>query len=319
SLAGEPLRGELVRGLRRVAPGARVFNLYGPTEYAPACSGEVTDDRHVTIGAPGRTQLMVLDARLRPVPDGVVGEICLAGDALARGYLNRPGLTAERFVPNPFGAAGSRMYRTGDLGRFLSSGEVEFHGRMDFQVKVRGFRVELGEVEAALLGCTGVSEVVVTAVRHGAEADPRLVAYVVGDRDGEEGIRRRLAAELPHFMIPSAFLFLDALPLTPNGKVDRSRLPEPDLADTALTDAYLAPRTPLERRVADIWRGTLGVERVGVHDNFFALGGHSLLVVEVVNRMSRELGVEPTPRTLFAHPTVAEIADYVESRSTGSL
>ncbi|MEU4570854.1 condensation domain-containing protein, partial [Micromonospora sp. NPDC023956] len=319
SLAGEPLRGELVRGLRRVAPGARVFNLYGPTEsttYATGC--EVTDPDAITIGRPiTGTELMIVDDRLRPVPPGEIGEICLAGAGLARGYLNRPGLTAERFVPNPFGAAGSRMYRTGDLGRFLSSGEVEFHGRMDFQVKVRGFRVELGEVEAALLGCTGVSDAVVTAVRHGAEADPRLVAYVVGEAAEEEGIRRRLAAELPHFMIPSAFVFLDALPLTPTGKIDRNALP-PVAPEPAEPDPVAAlPAADVTARQAGLCRLAARVlhhARVDPDDDFYALGGNSLSAAELAAAVRAELGAELRVDDILRHPTPAGWAARLDFR-----
>jgi len=320
--SGEALPPELVaRFEERLGGegGPRLHNLYGPTEAAI----DVTFWRcprggasKVPIGRPvDNTTILLLDRRGLPVPLGVAGELMIGGVQLARGYHRRPGLTAERFVPAPsFGdpsaEAGARLYRTGDLARQLADGTVEYLGRLDFQVKVRGFRIELGEIESVLAAHPEVREVAVLA-REDVPGDPRLVAYVVAEEGEppEEALREAAGERLPDYMVPSAFVFLDELPLTANGKLDRKALPAPSAARAA----YVAPRTPTEEVLATLWSEVLGVERVGVGDNFFDLGGHSLLVTRVVSRIRRALGVEVAVQHLFRHPTLAELASRVET------
>jgi amino acid adenylation domain-containing protein len=314
ALAGEPLRRDLVQQVYGATRARRVLNLYGPTEdttystWADVARGE---GERVTIGRPvANTRAYILDARLRPVPAGVAGELYLSGEGLARGYLNRPALTAERFIPDPFGPApGARMYRTGDVARHLEGGEIEYLGRSDEQVKVRGFRIELGEVEAALRAAPGVREAVVAA--RGDGADKLLVAYVVADESAGTGAtdwREHLRGRLPEYMVPSAFVTLDALPLTPNGKVDRKALPEPEAHGLRGERAFVPPRNVTEFRVAQVWEDVLGVRPVGVKDNFFDLGGHSLQAVRLMSKLRREFGRELPLATLFRQPTVEQLA-----------
>jgi len=289
--------------------GAELHNLYGPTEAAVDVTWWpwMPGSRKVPIGRPiANARVHVLDRRLRPVPVGVAGELHLGGVQLARGYLGRPGLTAERFIPDPLAAG--RLYKTGDRTRWLPSGDVEYLGRIDYQVKLRGFRVELGEVEAALAAHPAVREAVV-AVREDA-GDKSLVAYVTGETDAE-ALAAQLRARLPGYMVPSAFVVLAALPLLPNGKVDRaalSRLPAPERPGDAV---YAAPRTPLEERLAALWSELLDVERVGLHDSFFALGGHSLKATRLTSRLRAELGVEVELRRIFETPTLGAFAAVV--------
>nr|QEO73686.1 condensation domain-containing protein [uncultured bacterium] len=284
-----------------------MVNAYGPTEVTvnstfwrcdPAFVG-----RRLPIGRPDlNIRAYVLDAALRPVPPGVAGEMYLAGDGLARGYLNRPALTAERFVACPFGEPGERMYRTGDLVRWREDGTLDFLGRVDTQVKIRGFRVELGEIEAVLGALPAVEKVVVLA-REDRPGDRRLVAYVEGAVD-IAALRAHVAGELPDYMVPSAFVVLDALPLLPNGKLDRNALPAP----TAEAVGGTSPRTAWEQLLAELFAEVLGVPAVGVTDNFFDLGGHSLLATRLVSRIRSSFGANVTLRALFDHPTVAGLA-----------
>ena len=300
---------------------SRLFNCYGPTEttiYTAAASLRGAYRREPPLGRPvANARAYVLDAHGSPLPAGVGGELYIAGEGLARGYLNRPSLTAERFVPDPLGEAGSRLYRTGDLARWLPEGDLEFLGRVDHQVKIRGLRIELGEIETALAALAGIREAVVV-VREDAPGDRRLVAYLVGDAPPET-LRPALRDRLPDSMVPAAFVILPSLPLTPTGKVDRKALPAPEWQSA---ESYLAPRTPVEEVLAGIWAELLGLERVGANGHFFDLGGHSLLATRVTSRLRSALGVEVPLRDLFEAPVLADLAARIESilrAATGRL
>ncbi len=304
----------------RLAAGALLVNGYGPTENTTfsTCHRMTRPEQvgaSVSIGQPiANSQAYVLDERMQPVPVGVEGELYVGGDGLAWGYLRRPELTAERFVPHPFSEEpGARLYRTGDRARWLRDGRLEFLGRRDTQVKLRGFRIEPGEVEAALLRHPAVREAVVVA-REDGPGGKRLVAYVVpraAPAPTAAELRGTLQNTLPEYMVPSAFVTLEALPLTPNAKVDRKALPAPDLEGPR--EDFVPPRTAMEERVAAIWGPLLGLSRVGAKDHFFERGGHSLLATQVVSRLREALQVEVPVRTLFEAPTVAELAEHLES------
>jgi acyl-coenzyme A synthetase/AMP-(fatty) acid ligase/acyl carrier protein len=310
---GEALSTELASGLLK--RGVVLWNLYGPTETT------VWSGIHRVTGAAGpipighpiaNTEIYLLDAHLQPVPIGVPGEIYIGGAGLARGYLNRPELTAERFVPNSFSdQLGARLYRTGDLGRWRADGNIEFLGRIDHQVKVRGYRIELGEIEARLAEHPEVRETVVVA-REDLPGEKRLVGYVVAGEEISPGaLRDFLRERLPDYMIPSAYVFLHKLPLTPNDKIDRKALPTPEISAQLEDHRYVAPHTPTEEILAGIWAEVLGVERVGIHDNFFDLGGHSLLLVQVHRRLE-EAFRRPIPIVaLFQYPTLHTLEKYV--------
>ncbi|MGH3815616.1 MAG: amino acid adenylation domain-containing protein, partial [Pseudonocardiaceae bacterium] len=316
-LAGEALSARAVREIRAALPGSRIANIYGPTEatvYATAWYSDATVPAQAPpIGRPiTNTRVYVLDAALRPVPIGVPGELYLGGRGLARGYLNRPGLTAERFVANPFHEPGSRLYRTGDVVRWNPAGELEYLGRADHQVKIRGFRIELGEVEAALLRHQEVAEAV--AVAREDSGHQRLVAYLVpvpGATVDPTQLRGFIGKVLPDYMVPSAFVTLDQFPLNPNGKLDRRALPAPDYS-AASSHEYVAPRTHAEQALVDIWAEVLGVDQVGVQDNFFELGGDSILSIQVVSR-ARSAGLGLTSKDLFLHQTIAQLAAAVQA------
>ena len=310
---GDVLSASHVRRLVEAQDGGQLINGYGPTEGTTfsACfpaTGPTECDDSVPIGRPiSNTQVYVLDAGLQPVPAGIAGELYVAGAGLARGYLGHAGLTAERFVADPFGPAGSRMYRTGDLARWRSDGVLDFLGRADAQVKLRGFRIEPGEIEAALVRHESVAQAAVIA-REDVPGNKRLVAYVVASADhvpGAAALRAHLAASLPDYMVPSAFVVLDKLPLTPNGKLDRKALPSPDFT---LATIRRAPRTPQEEMLCTLFAEVLGLERIGIDDNFFALGGHSLLATRLIGRIRSTLGVEIAIRSLFEAPTVEALA-----------
>ncbi|MFD9605198.1 amino acid adenylation domain-containing protein, partial [Streptomyces sp. NPDC059970] len=307
---GEAVPDQLWERLR-AADGVSCVNLYGPSECTVnSVVAPLESSRRPVIGRPvGNTRLHVLDGALRPMPTGEAGELYIAGAGLARGYLNRPGLTAERFVADPFGPAGSRMYRTGDLVRWGSDGNLEFLGRTDDQVKVRGFRIELGEIEAVLVEHPQVAQAAVV-VR--TEEDTRLVAYVVpapGTTVAVPALREHLREQLPEYMVPTAFVMLDALPLTPNRKLDRRALPAPEQASAA---PGRAPRTATEHLLAGLFAEVLGVSVAGPDDSFFDLGGHSLLATRLVARARSVLGVELRLSDLFDAPTVAELAAAVD-------
>lgn len=337
-VGGEALLTERVAHWRTLAPDAAVFNEYGPTETVVGCCvyrvpQTLPTTGAIPIGRPiANTELYILDARMHPVPVGVLGELYVGGAGVARGYLNRPDLTAERFVPNPFGREagrqetriGTRLYRTGDVVRYCADGVIEFCGRRDHQVKVRGFRIELGEIEAVIAQYPAVRAVAVLA-REDTPGQRRLVAYVALPLDDVRGdphirpneqeqkaaciqsLRHFLQTRLPDYMVPALFVLMDTFPLTHNGKVDRQRLPAPDMVQGATDEARVAPRTTVESQLADIWAHTLGLAQVGVHDNFFALGGDSILSIQIVTR-ANQVGLRLTTRQMFQYQTIAELA-----------
>ncbi|MEU3609032.1 amino acid adenylation domain-containing protein [Streptomyces sp. NPDC035033] len=312
-LGGEAV-GEALWSRLSDVPGTTVYNYYGPSEFCVEATGcALHEHPTATIGRPLRnSRVHVLDERLRPVPPGVVGELYLAGANLGRGYLHRPGLTAERFVADPFGAPGERMYRSGDLGRWTPDGHLIFVGRADGQVKLRGFRVETGEIQAVALGHPTVGDAAVV-VREDTPGDQRLVAYVVpakGARVDTAALRADLAGRLPDYMVPAAFVVLDALPLTRNAKLDERALPAPEYAAES---AGRAPVTEREKSVAALFAEILKLETVHLDDNFFELGGHSLFATRLVNRIRTELGLEADLMALFENPTVAGVVASLES------
>jgi amino acid adenylation domain-containing protein len=291
-----------------------VRDFYGPTETTIWSTVEHITDVNVcgSIGRPiANTQVYVLDQRGQPVPSGVPGELHIGGAGLARGYLNRPQLTAEKFVPNPFSSEpGSRLYRTGDRCRWRADGHLEFLGRLDDQVKLRGFRIELEEIEAVLSQHPSVAQGVVV-LREDRPGDKRLVAYCVAARSTAldvSTLTQHLRTKLPDYMVPGSFVALAALPLTTSGKVDRRALPPPDDSRPDLESRYVAPRTPTEELLAEIWQEVLQRKLIGVHDNFFALGGHSLLATRIVSRVQQKLHVELPLRAIFMGPTIEGLA-----------
>jgi amino acid adenylation domain-containing protein len=328
--SGEALPPDLAGRFFERLPGVELHNLYGPTEAAVdvtcwACAPG-RDARTVPIGRPvANTRTYVLDPELNPAPTGVAGELFLGGVQVGRGYLGRAELTAERFVPDPYAARGGRMYRTGDLARWRADGVLEYLGRTDFQVKIRGFRIELGEIESVLVQHPGVAECVVLAAE-AAPGEARLTAYVVprGPAPVPAGLRDHLRARLPEHMVPAAWVTLDAMPLTPSGKLDRRALPRLEASRDGLGERYVAPRSPIEETLAAIWSEVLGVERVGVHDSFFDLGGYSLLAVRVGTRVQREFGVSLPLHTLFQAPTIEALSvriaqSQLEARSDDEI
>ena len=317
TLSGEALSSELLRQLQGRLPQCRFFNLYGSSEVAADATWYAGEERVVAVGRDtvpiGRPianmQVYVLDPYLEPVPVGVVGELYVGGEGVARGYLGQSDLTAERFVANGYGRQGSRLYRTGDRGRYLRDGNLEFGGRVDEEVKIRGFRIELGEIEARLREHEGVQEAVVLA-REDTAGDKRLVAYYTAREQnsvGAQALRAHLAAKLPEYMVPAAYVRLETLPLTPNGKLDRKALPAPE-GDAYVVRQYEAPQEAIEELLAGLWAELLHLERVGRQDNFFELGGHSLLAVRVISRVREELKVEVAIRDLFARPVLQDFA-----------
>ncbi|WP_442935957.1 non-ribosomal peptide synthase/polyketide synthase [Nostoc sp.] len=336
-VGGEACSAELIR---QWSAGRNFFNAYGPTE-ATVCATTAKcteDDEKISIGkAIANTQVYILDENLQLVPVGVPGELHIGGAGLARGYLNRPELTQEKFIPNPFagsrgaGEQGSkgaeilpnsqspvpspRLYKTSDLARYLPDGNIEYLGRIDNQIKIRGFRIEIGEIEAILSQHLGVRENVVVA-REDIPGEKRLVVYFVPQLEQTpttDDLRIFLKEKLPQYMVPSAFVRLEFLPLTPNGKVDRKALPIPDSHNTQLAVSFVAPRTPVEKVLADIWANVLHLEQVGVLDNFFELGGHSLSTIRVMSQVNETFQINLPLRHLFAAPTIAELAQTIES------
>ena len=316
-LGGEPFMIELRRKISTHLNVANITNLYGPTETTIDAVGfTVEEDQpgpYIPIGRPlPNYRAYVLNAELEPVAVGECGELYISGAGLARGYLGQAGLTAERFAADPYGTAGSRMYRTGDLARWRADGVLEFLGRADAQVKVRGFRIEPGEIEAALVRHGSVAQAAVIARADGGRSE-RLVGYVVaaaGQLPVARELRAHLAETLPEHMVPSAFVMLDRLPLTPNGKLDRRALPAPEYSALA---GWRLPRTPQEELLCALFAEVLGVERVGIEDNFFALGGHSLLATRLISRIRSTLGAEIAIRSLFEAPTVEALAQRLNA------
>lgn len=317
-LGGEAATWELVDQCQTLAPGCQILNHYGPTETTVGVLtyAVTSEPRPITtsvlLGRPlGQTQVYVLDEHLQPVPVGIAGELYIGGPSVSRGYLNRDALTAERFIANPFIADAGRLYRTGDRVRYLPDGNLEFLGRVDDQVKLRGFRLELGEIEAVLRQQATVREAVVI-LREDEPDHPRLVGYVVpaSTTFEAETVRQDLSRILPDYMVPAALVPLPELPLTPNGKVDRQALPRPEQQQLQ-PKIFVAPRNPTEQMIAEIWAEVLGIEQVGIEDNFFALGGHSLMATQVVSRLRSAFQVEFSLQALFEAPTVAGIAPLI--------
>jgi len=319
NLAGEPLQRAVVQqayGLKNID---QIYNLYGPSEdttYSTFALMARDEDNPPSIGRPiTNTRIYILDSDMQPVPPGVVGELCISGNGLARGYVGQPEATAEKFLPDEFSfKAGARLYRTGDLARYLPNGDIEFIGRIDHQVKIRGFRIELGEVESALRQHPSIREAVVIA-REDNPGEKRLVAYIAQKQDRvltEDDLRDHLKKHLPGYMIPSAFAMLKALPLTPNGKVNRQALPAPGTDSAEQRSVFMSPQSPTEIALAEIWAQILNVRQMSIHDNFFLMGGHSLLASRLLARVRSTFQVEIQLRSFFEEPTLRALAVSIE-------
>ncbi|GFE67459.1 non-ribosomal peptide synthetase [Chroococcus sp. FPU101] len=309
NLAGEALQPRLVQQLE---PLAKIYNLYGPSEDTTYSTYTIVNKNSVTIGRPiANTQIYILDSYLNPVPIGVSGELYISSSGLARGYHNQPQLTADKFIPNPFFSTNAtRMYKTGDLAKYRLDGTIEYLGRLDNQVKIRGYRIELGEIEAIISQYPAIRETVVTV----GKENQSLIAYIVLDKTSNPTeVRRFLTSKLPSYMIPSAFIELEALPRLPNGKLDRKMLPDPDNLRPDLETSYVTPKTDLEKTIANIWQKALNKEQIGTYDNFFELGGHSLLGMKVTAEISDALGISVPLRSLFEQPTIAGLIEQINT------
>ncbi|MBW4417622.1 MAG: amino acid adenylation domain-containing protein [Myxacorys californica WJT36-NPBG1] len=327
-LGGEAASWELIKTIQKYAPNCQILNHYGPTEatvgvltYAVPQGQDEPETSIVPLGrAIANTQIYLLDSHQQPVPIGVKGELYIGGDSLTRGYLDRPDLTQEKFISNPFNPQpGARLYKTGDFARYLPDGTVDFLGRTDNQVKIRGYRIELEEIEAVLQQCVEIKQVVVTQYQD-ATSNKRLVAYIVsqpGCSPSTTELRHFMQQKLPEYMVPSAFVFLKSLPLTQNGKVDRQALPAPQQEQSSSATTFVAPRTPIEAVLADIWADLLKVSRIGIHDSFFELGGHSLLMTQLLVRVRETFQVDLPLSRLFVTPTVAGLAKQIEYSRLG--
>jgi amino acid adenylation domain-containing protein len=321
-LGGEASHRDWATQVRALKPELRVLNHYGPTETTVGVlTWELAEDQHWTsgeatlpLGRPLRnTSAYVLDGNLLPVPIGVPGELYVGGDNVTRGYLNQPDLTAERFIPDPFSVEpGERLYKTGDVVRFVSEDAIEFLGRKDEQIKIRGYRIEPGEIEAQLETHEDVREAIVVP-REDSPGEKRLVAYVSAAAPSLQAsdLRSHLAERLPEYMVPSSFFLLSSLPRTPNGKIDRQALPAP--AEAEDTELFIAPRTPVEEALCRIWTELLGVEQVGINNDFFDLGGHSLMAMQLLSRLRSTFQLELPLRAIFEAPTIAELATTLVS------
>ena len=297
-----------------------LWNMYGPTESTVWSSVQriLPGEFPLSIGRPIRnTQIYILDSHMQPMPVGVPGELYIGGHGLADGYVGRPGLTAEKFVPNPYAATlGKRLYRTGDLARFLPGGRIELLGRLDTQVKLRGFRIELEEIETVLRAVAYIRDAVVMV--HPDTQGPRLVAYVVtaeSDLIQISDLRSRLSEQLPAEMLPSEFIVMDSLPLTPAGKIDRRSLPIPAHHRPELNVPFAAPRNEMEHSIYEIWNYLLPISNIGIHDNFFDLGGHSLLLAQMRRMIEENTGVDMSLIQLFQYPSIAAIGDFLKKTS----
>jgi amino acid adenylation domain-containing protein len=318
NLAGEPLLNSLVQRVYEQERIQRVYNMYGPSEDTTFSTYAMVKRGHegpVSIGHPvSNSQLYLLDGKLQPVPVGVVGEVYIGGAGLARGYLNRAEMTAEKFIPDPFASSkAGRLYKTGDLARYRRDGEIEFLGRIDHQVKVRGFRIELGEIEEVLRQHPAVKETVVVA-REDRPGDKQVVAYVVTGWQEDlrvSELRSYMRGRVPEYMVPALFVKLVQMPLTPNGKIDRQRLPAPDRSNADVDAGYVAPRSAVEEIVAGIWKEVLHIKEVGVRENFFEMGGTSLVASQVVSRLRRAFGLDLPLRAIFEWTTVESLSERI--------
>jgi amino acid adenylation domain-containing protein len=319
---GEALSVNHIERAIKALPSTQIINGYGPTESTTfACCYQIPPQldnsiQSIPIGKPiGNTQIYILDSFLQPLPIGISGEIYIGGDGLARGYLNRLELTEEKFIPNPFGSG--KLYKSGDIARYRQDGNIEYIGRIDNQVKIRGFRIEIGEIESVLSQHPKVQTTIVT-VREDNPSDKRLVAYVVAQKTTVIDLKTFLQDRLPNYMIPSAFVFLEAMPITPNGKIDYRSLPAPDTSIVQLGSEFVLPSNATEELLAKIWTNILRVERVGIHDNFFALGGHSLLSVRLVAEIEKAFNFQIPLSSLFKISTIAEIAELISEQTQGN-
>jgi len=328
-LGGDICRRELVEKVQSLTPDCVVFNHYGPTETTVGALAYRIEPRQqencegsVPLGRPlPGTRTYVLDSSLNPVPIATPGNIYIGGEGVARGYFKQPSLTAESFVPDPFSnSAGARLYKTGDIGRYLPDGNIQFLGRHDHQIKIRGYRVELGEIEVALCRHPAVSRAVV--IVDGDSQDNRIVAYLVTSSvppPSQAELRRHLREQLPEYAVPAEYVLLEQLPLTPAGKVDRRALPSPVNVAGNVNETYIAPRNEMEQTIAAVWRDFLRLERMGIHDNFFDVGGHSLVLLRVRSKLCEVLEREISIVTMFEHPTISSLAEYLNSRAPESL
>jgi acyl-coenzyme A synthetase/AMP-(fatty) acid ligase len=322
SVAGDRLSSDDIIPWKYVKENrTRLFNEYGPSETTGASStyefSHQEDFKHSPpIGKPNLNEkIFILDKHHSPVPIGVTGEIYIGGKGLSRGYLNRPKLTSRNFIPNPFSNnEGRRLYKTGDMARYLPDGNIEFIGRVDYQIKMRGYRIELGEIEATLTSCDHVESAVVSLFEP-IDGNKILAAYVVVSNDKTVtalNLQKYLQNKLPEFMIPTSYTIMESFPLTPNGKINRLGFPPPDLSRPELEVPLVEPNSTLEKVLISIWKEVLNLDEIGVHDNFFDLGGHSLLVTQVISRINQTSSSPITIRDFFDAPTIAELASIID-------
>ena len=319
-IGGEAFPNALAKELKGFLTG-RLTNMYGPTETTIwSTTHEVDDPDHIPIGRPiENTEIYILDENRQPVPVGVPGDLFIGGQGVVRGYLNRPELSKERFLTNPFKNDGSRIYWTGDLAKYREDGVIEFLGRVDHQVKIRGYRIELGEIEMALGSHPSLREAVVI-VREDTPGDQRLVAYLVPTQEAPSvaDLKDYLRRSLPEYMLPNDIVVLERMPLTPNGKIDRKQLPKPFHTATSQAAEYVAPAEGLQQIIASIWQETLKIENVSVKDNFFDLGGHSLLIVRVHQLLRAKVEKPISLTDLYRFPTIKSLTDFLTSDDTSA-